>query len=228
MSCYSNHLKQEELQIVRLRDAPEDRVVGGLLAHFDLAKLTVSVLRGGVEHLDRKRQYGRVTVVYTSPIYTADHAIKKLIGEQESRHRKSMLVVSSDAEVFDFARSHGAGAAKSEEFERQLVALLSQEQQVDRAHIRVTDEEVQEWLKLFGDEPAEQKPPARKPREMPAEARSSERRAAPPHQPTVPQKPHGKERGMPLPADDDERRDHVRLSSKEVNEWLKIFGGEDE
>ena len=34
-----NHLKQEKLQIVRLRHAPEDGVVGGLLAHFDLAQL---------------------------------------------------------------------------------------------------------------------------------------------------------------------------------------------
>ena len=47
-----NHLKQEKLQIVRLRHAPEDGVVGGLLAHFDLAQLAVSVLRGGAQHLD--------------------------------------------------------------------------------------------------------------------------------------------------------------------------------
>ena len=182
---------------------------------------------GGAEQVDRKRQYGRVTVIYTSPIYTADHAIKKLVSEQEPRHRKSMLIVSSDAEVFEFARSHGAGAAKAEEFEQQLLAALTQPPQVDRVNIHVTDEEVQEWLKLFGTEPAEQKKPARKSRELPTEARMNGKQDTRTQPPQVHQKPHGKERGLPV-SDDDERRDHVRLSSKEVDEWMKIFGGGDD
>ena len=55
-----DYLKQEKLQIIRLRHAPEDGVVGGLLADFDLAQLAVGVLGGGAEHLDEQLLGGKV------------------------------------------------------------------------------------------------------------------------------------------------------------------------
>ena len=70
-----------------------------------------------VHHANRKQRYGRVTVIYTSSIYTADDAIKKMIKQQSPRQRKSMLVVTSDAEILEYASSHGAASSKSEEFE---------------------------------------------------------------------------------------------------------------
>ena len=53
-------LEQEKLQVVRLRDAPEDGVVGGLLADFDLPQLTVGVFCRRLEHLDEQLLGGKV------------------------------------------------------------------------------------------------------------------------------------------------------------------------
>ena len=53
-------LEQEKLQVVRLRDAPEDGVVGGLLADFDLPQLAVGVFCRRLEHLDEQLLGGKV------------------------------------------------------------------------------------------------------------------------------------------------------------------------
>lgn len=180
------------------------------------------------QQVDRKRQYGRVTVIYTSPIYSADHAIKKMVSAQEPKRRKTLTIVSSDNEIADFVKAHGASAIKSEEFEKEIIRALTQEKPLDRINIHITDEEVQEWLKLFGPEPVEQKKTEKKP------AASGQQ---PPRErePSTPAKnaPAGKPQMLPrinVRGDDDgieERRDR-KLSKKEVDEWLKIFGAEDE
>ncbi len=180
----------------------------------------------GGQQVDRKRQYGRVTVIYTSPIYSADHAIKKMVVAQEPRRRKALLVVSSDGDVAEYVRTHGTPVIKSEEFEQQIFRTLSQEQQLDRVNIRVSDEEVLEWLKLFGPEPVEQKKPEKQP-DKSGQPATRERATR-----TATSKNAQPEKSPPAPrmygADDDERRDHIRLSPKEVDEWMKIFGGDDD
>lgn len=179
------------------------------------------------QQVDRKRQYGRVTVIYTSPIYSADHAIKKMVGSQEPKRRKTLTIVSSDNEIADYVKAHGASVIKSEEFEQEIIRTLTQEQPLDRVNIHITDEEVQEWLKLFGTEPPEQKKPEKKPVTS-GQQPSRER------EPSAPAKNAPVGKPQPLPhinarGDDEieERRDR-KLSKQEVNEWLKVFGGEEE
>ena len=176
------------------------------------------------QQVDRKRQYGRVTVIYTSPIYSADHAIKKMVGAQEPKRRKTLTIVSSDNEIADYVKARGASAMKSEEFEKEILRLLTQEKPFDRVNIHITDEEVQEWLKLFGTEPPEQKKPEKKPV-------TSGQQPPRDREPSTPAKnaPAGKPQPLPpvnIRGDDDEieeRRDR-KLSKQEVDEWLKIFG----
>ncbi len=181
--------------------------------------------------VNRKRHYGRVTVIYTSPLYTADHAIKKMIKNQESRRRKSMLVVSSDAEILEYARSHGTNISKSEDFERLIYQILTQKKGIDRVNIHISDQEVQEWLKIFGTEADENV-------SQHGKTSSSQRKIQSKGQPQT-QEAHKaqqksqtkKRKKKPLPtssADNDVDRVNVHLSSQEVRDWMDIFGVDEE
>ena len=54
-----NHLKEEELQVIRLRHAPQDGVVRCLLLYFDLPQLAVRILCRGPQHFDEQDVYKR-------------------------------------------------------------------------------------------------------------------------------------------------------------------------
>lgn len=184
------------------------------------------------QQVDRKRQYGRVTVIYTSPIYSADHAIKKMVSAQEPKRRKKLTVVSSDNEIADYVKAHGASAMKSEEFEQEIIRTLAEEKKLDRVNIRITDEEVQEWLKLFGPEPPEPKNAEKTPiapKQQAARDREPSTLAPHPAKNVSAGKPqhlsHSRTREDDLVIE--ERRDR-KLSKQEVDEWLKIFGAEDD
>jgi len=102
-----------------------------------------------VNHANRKRRHGRVTVIYTSPIYTADEMIKKMIRKQEPKCRKALLVVSSDDEILQYTKSHGSSAVKSEDFECTINQALTSPPEIDRTNVHVSSQEVREWLKIF-------------------------------------------------------------------------------
>jgi predicted RNA-binding protein with PIN domain len=194
-----------------------------------------------VDQANRKRRYGRVTVIYTSPIYTADEMIKKTLREQEPKHRKAILVVSSDEEILDYAKSHGASAMRSEEFERTINQALVVTPDVARANIRISSEEVQEWLKVFEEkhpEHEEHKAPEKR-RKVVLQPRTDALKTA--QVPTVLEKPKHdthSSRNRLRPTRKQQKHDQfvmseteeeldrtdIHLSSEEVQEWLKIFG----
>lgn len=183
-----------------------------------------------VHHVNRKRRYGRVIVIYTSPIYTADDAIKKMIRNQQPRRRKSMLVVSSDTEILEYAQAHGTPISKSEDFERLLYRTLEAPKQVDRVHIQISDEEVQEWLKLFGPEPSETKKSSHTVTsgENPShEVHSSDNTPKRGGKKVEPPK-RSRQKSSSSHDDADIDRVHIRLSSQEVQEWMNIFGEDPE
>lgn len=227
-------------QELRLDDPGSgDRIIYLMGQYCGRVKKNLTLVFDGnyfVHHPNRKRRYGRVTVLYTSPIYTADHTIKKMIKNQEYRRRKSMLVVSSDTEILEYARSHGTEIAKSEDFEELVYQELAKEKRIDRVNVRITDEEVQEWLKIFGSEPSDNdsshKPASPKKQNSSSEKRSQSGQQPEKQEKTTQQKTHGKKhRKKPPPssrADDRIDRVHVHLSSREVREWMNIFGVEEE
>ena len=198
-----------------------------------------------VDQANRKRRYGRVTVIYTSPIYTADELIKKMVREQEPGHRKALLVVSSDDEILQYTKSHGAAAVRSEEFERTINQALASSPESERANVHVSSKEVQEWLKIFGTAHAdhESSPKSRKIRKTvstpetgelkPAQAlipKGNREKSAEDPQPSKDrlraQRKDGKHAKSRTSATEEEldKIEDVHLSPKEVQEWLKIFG----
>ena len=56
----SNYLKEEELQIIRLRHTPQDRMIRCLLLHLDLPQLAVRILCRCTQHPDEQLLGGKV------------------------------------------------------------------------------------------------------------------------------------------------------------------------
>jgi len=100
-----------------------------------------------------KRKYGRVTAYYVSSSITADQAIKNRLA-RTGRAAKNDVVVSSDREVQQSARYYRAKVMPSEEFARLLVQVLegSDENVIESLAPNISDSEIEEYLRLFGDE----------------------------------------------------------------------------
>jgi predicted RNA-binding protein with PIN domain len=216
------------------------------------ARKTLTLVFDGnyvIDQANRKRRYGRVTVIYTSPIYTADDLIKKMVRTQPAKRRKALLVVSSDQEIVQYAQDHGAPVARVQEFERTLQQTFADQPELDRVNVRISDEEVQEWLKIFGAEhpdPGHSKSGnqiSRSESRMPKSIRPTTAKPVSKKQATSSRKQdlHAPHRSAPrrrkpskrVRADNDETpknidRVNVHLSAQEVQEWLKIFGEDPE
>lgn len=230
---YIGHSRELDLQDSGARD----QVIYLMGQYCARVKKSLTLIFDGnyfVHLANRKRRYDRVTVIYTSPIYSADDAIKKMVKNQEIRRRKSLLVVSSDQEILQFAQSHGTQILKSEDFERQVSQTLSEKKGVDRVHIRISPKEVQEWLAIFGPELPETPETARiSPRKACSEVPAHGRQRHIPQETRNPlekkQKKKAAKSSLTCPDDDAEAaRINVHLSAREVEEWMALFGEEDE
>ncbi len=212
-----------------------DKVIYLMGQYCGRVKKTLTLVFDGnyfVHHVNRKRRYGRVTVIYTSPIYTADHAIKKMIKNQENRRRQSMLVVSSDNDILEYAKLHGTQISKSEDFEILVYQKLAEERKIDRVNVRITEEEVQEWLKIFGPDASDTDSHHESP--SPGKATSSSGQQPQSRQQPVEKgkksqhkvhsKKHPKKKSPSSQSHDGIDRVHVHLSSREIREWMDIFG----
>ena len=187
-----------------------------------------------VHHVNRKRRYGRVTVIYTSPIYTADDAIKKMVRKQQPQRRKSLLVVTSDAEILEYVKGRGAEVAKSEDFERTVYRMLDAPKKIDRVNIHLSEAEVQEWLELFGPEAPDESSRKRSSKantlsRQKLQDAAPERKKAPMAQK---KRLHKARRPQFTPKTEKHNRhidrEDVRLSPSEIDEWMRIFGAEED
>lgn len=158
----------------------------------------------------------RVTVVFASAGQTADDLLIRRINQ--TRNPAEFTLVSSDGEVLAVARKRRMPVLLAEQFATQLPPErphppATQVETVDEQRIaahrdtpQLSDEEVNEWLELFGPVPERIAPPPPPP---PPETTNNE-----PDKPTLPEKKRyiGRvDRERPLSAD-------------EVEEWLRLFG----
>ena len=96
----------------------------------------------------RARVHGRVTARFVRSGETADQAIirrLKGLGKQAA----NWTVVSSDRQVQNAARRSRARVLPAENFTRELLAESSSPGVQDKP--KISDDDVNEWLKLFGD-----------------------------------------------------------------------------
>lgn len=97
------------------------------------------------------RVYGTVVARFVRQGVTADQAIRQKLNRLAGEAR-NWTVVSSDREVQAAAHASRAHILSSEEFASLLVSTRSSQRATPEEKPSLTPEELDEWLKLFGDE----------------------------------------------------------------------------
>jgi predicted RNA-binding protein with PIN domain len=110
--------------------------------NFEKNKQRVNLFFDGFENEAIPFSLGKI--VYSDK-KTADEEIKLVI--ENSNSRRNLVVVSSDIEIINFAKSCGCGVILSEEFAKKL----SSKKNVDEEKTKIQEiDNVEEFKKLFG------------------------------------------------------------------------------
>jgi predicted RNA-binding protein with PIN domain len=141
------------------RDKPKARrALMDDLAQFARARgVRVDVVFDGApeKHFADGASYKGIRVFYGARGSNADERIKRMV--EESRERRTLLVVTSDRALADYVRGCGARVIRSGEFRKKLeqAALASE----DPAHEPPADGELNDWMRYFGVAPEDDERP---------------------------------------------------------------------
>lgn len=179
---------------------------------------------GGVAHRLSSRE---ITVIFASPGKTADDLLIRRL--RSLKNPKRYTLVSSDREIIDAARQTRIKFMRSETFIQRmgLAPKMPPEEEMEadepepkpdpRLDPKLSEEEIQEWLDLFGPAPERKKRPSpslpdrrRKP-STPKE--KSEKKKAPPRRPRTPEE-------FIVNAQSED----PHLDEAEIAEWMELFG----
>lgn len=97
------------------------------------------------------RKLGTIKAHFVPRGQTADSALRSRL-EMMAKSAQNWTVVSSDHEVQRAARTHHASFVPSEDFVRQLRTALSSGTKASGEPQKLSKREVDEWLKLFGED----------------------------------------------------------------------------
>jgi predicted RNA-binding protein with PIN domain len=122
------------------------------LARFARARgVRVEVVFDGApeKHFPDGASYRGIRILYAARGSNADERIKRMV--EESRERRTLLVITSDRALADYVRRCGARVIRSGEFRKQLKesALASEEPALEPS----ADGELDEWMRYFGVAP---------------------------------------------------------------------------
>lgn len=111
--------------------------------------LTVVFDAGQVYGPAKTQKRGGITVQFVSPGQTADQILIRRI--RKIKNPQAVIVVTSDHAVQQAARQAGLRVLTSPEFAQQLMQPSSPTttDEEDRANIRLSPDEVDEWLAIF-------------------------------------------------------------------------------
>lgn len=175
-------------------------------------KVTVIFDGGMPGGKDVKLSTPSVRVIFAQEGRTADALLMVRIGK--AKHAGEWTAVSSDNQILEAAKKKKMPIIKSEKFATKLRRRDQEEApQVDpKDNPHVSNEEVAEWLDLFGPVP-ERKAVAKS-------LKKKKKKAA---------KPTAQERKKSFDKKDwsKAKRDDVALSEDDVSDWLDLFGGEE-
>ncbi len=97
---------------------------------------------------------GRFSVLFPCEGETADDVIERLMKEYSSC--RDVVLVSSDKKLKDLARDRGGRAMNAIEFYFDLKRINRiqdrRQEKEKRIHGQLSDNEVDQWLKIFGDD----------------------------------------------------------------------------
>ena len=132
-------------------DSPDDemQLIGILQEFCRLKRRNAEVYFDGAPvGQARTQRFGIVNAHFVRVGTTADSAIKVRL-EQVGRAARNWIVVSSDHAVQTSARTAHADVISSDKF-AELLKKSSSDESKSSAENKLSSEEVEEWLKLFG------------------------------------------------------------------------------
>jgi predicted RNA-binding protein with PIN domain len=137
---------------LRLDDPDDEIKLGNILQDFARVKRQqVEVYFDGAPAGQAgTRKLGAIKAHFVRRGQTADSAIRARLNAM-GKSAKNWIIVSSDHEVQNAAKANQAQFISSEEFFRQLRSALNSAAKDDSADPKITSQEVNEWLKIFGE-----------------------------------------------------------------------------
>lgn len=136
------------------RDKPKAR--RGLmdeLARFAQGRsVRVSVVFDGApeQHFGDGASYKGVRVFYAERGSNADERIKQMV--EQSRERRTLMVVTSDRQLADYVRRCGAKVIRSGEFRKKMEEDITASARQDQDEPSVSGK-LDEWMRYFGVAP---------------------------------------------------------------------------
>lgn len=151
----------------------EDKLIARLASFATLSRKRVTVVFDPAPHevigrLNVREQRSGITVIWAPAGRTADDVLREEIAA--TRDRKGLIVITSDAAVAGYARVNGVRTVSASDFAKQLRGNRDERAADKPADIGSVDE----WLGVFKEPPAHEKP-LQPPRPAP-EAAKRERR----------------------------------------------------
>ena len=124
------------------------------LARFALTKkVSVAVAFDGApeEHFADGASYRGVRVYYAARGSDADERIKTLV--EDSRERRTLLVVTSDRALGEYVSRCGAQVIRAGEFRRRMEAAASADDATQNPDAPPIEESTERWMRYFGVAP---------------------------------------------------------------------------
>lgn len=111
-------------------------------------KFRCTIVFDGVAPADFSKQSppAPVHVLYSSPL-TADAKIKQMI--EQSKKRSLLVIISSDREIINFAKVCSCQIYTSTHFANLLSS--ADEAATEKGDVALSQEQINEWLKIFGE-----------------------------------------------------------------------------
>jgi predicted RNA-binding protein with PIN domain len=142
---------------ISLADPDDEGELVMLLRRYATArrgrKVAVVFDHGVYGHPQRLDGYGVSCYFARSPQDADAQLIKRV---RALKHPRDWTLVTSDREVARVAEERGVRVISSHDFARQLIATPKPAAaQAERRDIRMSEAEIEEWLRLFGESPEE-------------------------------------------------------------------------
>ncbi len=89
-------------------------------------------------------------IIFSKSPEKADPIIKRII--QKTKNKKSLTLVSADHELINYGNQSGVQVLSPEEFYERTSKHPNQTQVDQKFNTHISEAEIDEWLKLFGEE----------------------------------------------------------------------------
>lgn len=145
------------IPVIDIRDPEAREKMTGLLAKYQRVKNnSIEVVYDGPPPAGTRpvTYIGPLKVSYAGPESDADTLIKKIV--KESRSPSSIIVVSSDKQVYSYCKWAGAQVIKVMAFYSDLKKTLESNGQEMQNPSSLSQEELNDWMQYFGVEGKEQ------------------------------------------------------------------------